>query len=210
MEGLWLRVEDLSSDMRNTVVRDGKGRNECIAILPATLVGPLTRHLERVRLLYAADRAAGVGRQLPRNLRHQRRRGSGRRRRVEDHDSVASEFLRGYCSGHPRLRRVDLDPELKVHSVYDCDTGRELLICPDAGTFERLRAVLHREAGLGVVVNFPPAPVRSVSLELAENVDPAPVGLGQKFGAWGCVALMVLAGGLFVAGLFALTDWVRR
>ena len=88
--------------------------------------------------------------------------------------------------------------------MFDAQTGRLVLVCGDTETFERLRAVLCREAGVGMTVNIPPAPVLSVSLELAEHADPASVGWGARLGAWGCVAVIVAGGGVFAVGVLAI------
>jgi hypothetical protein len=99
--------------------------------------------------------------------------------------------------------------EGRVRQTFDSDTGRLVLVCDDTDTFERLREVLRREAGVGVMVNVPPAPVRSVSLELGEYVDPAPVGWGKKLAAAGCVVVLAAAGGVFLVGLFAVAAWLQ-
>jgi hypothetical protein len=99
--------------------------------------------------------------------------------------------------------------EGEVRRLFDPATGHEALVCDDVATFERLRDVLRREAGVGVTVDVPPAPVRSVSLELAEHADPAPVGWGSWLGVWGCVAALVAVGGVFIAGLLTIAGWVR-
>ena len=91
-----------------------------------------------------------------------------------------------------------------VHQMFDAQTGRLVLVCADTETFERLRATLCREAGLGLTIDIPPAPVRSVSLELAEHADPASVGWGAKFGAWDCVVAFAAGCGVFVVGLVTI------
>ena len=103
-----------------------------------------------------------------------------------------------------------MESESRVQRLFDTATGNEVLVCGDTATFERLREVLHREAQIGVSIDFPPAPVRSVSLALAEHADPAAVGWGAWLGAWGCTALLVASGGVFVVGLFAIAAWVLR
>lgn len=103
-----------------------------------------------------------------------------------------------------------MDGELRVQRLFDAATGSEVLVCEDTATFERLREVLHREAQLGVQINVPPAPVRSVSLALAEHVDPAAVGFGAWLGAWSCVAGLVAIVVVFVVGLFAIAAWAGR
>jgi integron integrase len=61
MECLRLRVKDVEFSRREILVRDGKGFKDRVTMLPATLVDPLTEHLERVRTLHADDLALGYG-----------------------------------------------------------------------------------------------------------------------------------------------------
>lgn len=61
MECAELRVKDLHLDRLEVVVRDGKGGKDRVTMMPASLRGPLERHLESVRALHAADLAAGRG-----------------------------------------------------------------------------------------------------------------------------------------------------
>ena len=96
-----------------------------------------------------------------------------------------------------------------IHQLFDAESGRLVLVCRDTETFERLRAVLCREAGVGPTINIPPAPVRSVALELAEQADPASVGVGARLGAWGCVALLAAAGVVFLVGLLVIVERLR-
>jgi integron integrase len=49
MEGMRLRVKDVSFDYRQIIVRDSKGAKDRITILPESLVAPLSEHLLRVR-----------------------------------------------------------------------------------------------------------------------------------------------------------------
>ncbi|WP_437494950.1 phage integrase N-terminal SAM-like domain-containing protein [Sorangium sp. So ce1014] len=56
-----LRVKDLDLRRREILVRDGKGRNDRITMLPLRLVPPLRDHLTAVRAEHAADVAAGAG-----------------------------------------------------------------------------------------------------------------------------------------------------
>lgn len=61
MEAMRLRVKDLDFDLGQIVVRDGKGEKERLTILPQTVAPELKQHLTQVRLLHAADCAAGHG-----------------------------------------------------------------------------------------------------------------------------------------------------
>jgi integron integrase len=62
MECVRLRVKDVDFGYRQVTVRDGKGEKDRRTVLPESLVGPLGRHLERVRLLHEEDLRAGYGR----------------------------------------------------------------------------------------------------------------------------------------------------
>ena len=55
MECLRLRVKDLDFAQQQIVVRDGKGMDDRITMLPASLVVPLQEHLSRVQRLHAQD-----------------------------------------------------------------------------------------------------------------------------------------------------------
>ena len=59
-EGLRLRVKDVDFGQRHVVVRDGKGGKDRTTLLPLRLVESLRDHLSRVRLVWDADRAAGL------------------------------------------------------------------------------------------------------------------------------------------------------
>jgi integron integrase len=65
-EALQLRTKDVDFERRTLIVRCGKGGKDRALMLPGTLVLPLREHLARARLLWSADRAAGVpGVQMP-------------------------------------------------------------------------------------------------------------------------------------------------
>lgn len=61
MECVRLRVKDLDFEYKTVIVRDGKGEKDRITPMPATLLLPLQRQVERVRLLHDEDIAAGCG-----------------------------------------------------------------------------------------------------------------------------------------------------
>lgn len=61
MECVRLRVKDLRFVAHQIVVRDGKGQKDRVTMLPVRLQQPLHDHLERVRLRWSQDRAAGYG-----------------------------------------------------------------------------------------------------------------------------------------------------
>jgi integron integrase len=60
-ECLRLRVKDLDFGYKQFVVRDAKGHKDRFTVLPAALVEPLRRQLERVEALHKADLASGRG-----------------------------------------------------------------------------------------------------------------------------------------------------
>jgi integron integrase len=69
-ECVTLRVKDVDFSLRQLVVRRGKGLKDRVALLPASLVEPLTAHLEEVKDQHEQDLAEGAGSvALPRALR---------------------------------------------------------------------------------------------------------------------------------------------
>jgi integron integrase len=60
MEALRLRVKDLEFARAEVTVREGKGGKDRVTMLPQTLAAPLREYLDRNRLLFDADRNAGV------------------------------------------------------------------------------------------------------------------------------------------------------
>jgi site-specific recombinase XerD len=60
-EALQLRVKDVDFDLRQIVVRDGKGSKNRVTILPEAVVEPLQRHLEIVRARHGQAMLHGVG-----------------------------------------------------------------------------------------------------------------------------------------------------
>jgi integron integrase len=61
MEAMQLRVKDLDFAYRQILVRDGKGEKDRVTMLPGSLLDPLRRHLEGVRLLHLRDVQDGYG-----------------------------------------------------------------------------------------------------------------------------------------------------
>ncbi len=59
MEVLRLRVKDLDFDLRQILVRDGKGFKDRITVFPDCLRSPLQVHLERVRRIFESDFVQG-------------------------------------------------------------------------------------------------------------------------------------------------------
>lgn len=60
MEGLRLRVKDVDFERGLITIREGKGDKDRTVMLPSALRPPLTTHLDRVRVLWESDRAAGL------------------------------------------------------------------------------------------------------------------------------------------------------
>ncbi len=61
MECVRLRVKDLDFVYRTITVRDGKGEEERVTILPESLIAPLRDHLRNVQRLHEEDLAKGYG-----------------------------------------------------------------------------------------------------------------------------------------------------
>ena len=71
METMRLRVKDIDFDNRQVIVRDGKGENDRVTILPDSLIQPLQFHLRYVKSLHEKDLADGYGSvYLPYALEH--------------------------------------------------------------------------------------------------------------------------------------------
>ena len=60
-EGLSLRIKDLDFAQRQIVVRDTKGNEDRVTILPGSLITPLQQHLQTVRRLHQLDLDQGYG-----------------------------------------------------------------------------------------------------------------------------------------------------
>ena len=61
MECVRLRVKDLDFEMKQIVVRDGKGFKDRVTMLPDSLAGRLKEHLARVENLHRDDLQNGLG-----------------------------------------------------------------------------------------------------------------------------------------------------
>jgi integron integrase len=69
MELLRLRVHHLDLERHQLLVHSGKGDKDRVTVLPASLIKPLREHVERLRGLFAEDRASGLpGVWLPEGL----------------------------------------------------------------------------------------------------------------------------------------------
>ncbi|MEM9163271.1 MAG: integron integrase, partial [Cyanobacteria bacterium P01_F01_bin.4] len=60
-EGLRLRIKDLDFAQRQIIVRDAKGNESRVTMLPGSLIAPLQRHLETVKRLHQQDLDQGYG-----------------------------------------------------------------------------------------------------------------------------------------------------
>jgi integron integrase len=60
-EGLQLRVKDVDFTQQQIAVRDAKGQENRVTMLPASLITPLQTHLNRVKLLHQHDLDQGYG-----------------------------------------------------------------------------------------------------------------------------------------------------
>jgi integron integrase len=56
-----LRVKDVDFAQRQMIIRDGKGMQDRVTILPDVLVEPLQEHVQRVKRLHDEDLARGRG-----------------------------------------------------------------------------------------------------------------------------------------------------
>ena len=61
LEGLRLRVKDISFERREIVVRDGKGGKDRVTVLPENLILPLQQQLAHAMALHDKDLKAGFG-----------------------------------------------------------------------------------------------------------------------------------------------------
>ena len=61
MECLRLRVKDIDFGNRQIIVRDGKGEDDRITLLPESLIPDLELHLQTVRLIHQRDLKQGFG-----------------------------------------------------------------------------------------------------------------------------------------------------
>ncbi|MBI2886540.1 MAG: phage integrase N-terminal SAM-like domain-containing protein [Chloroflexi bacterium] len=65
MEGLRLRVKDIDFERCELTLRDTKGGQDRLTMLPVALVQALRRQIARAQLLYEEDRLRGIGVSLP-------------------------------------------------------------------------------------------------------------------------------------------------
>ena len=61
MEALRLRIKDIDFDNRQIIVRDGKGGNDRVTMLPESVIQPLRDHIKQVKLTHEKDLKDGFG-----------------------------------------------------------------------------------------------------------------------------------------------------
>jgi len=117
MECVRLRIKDLDFQYKTVTVRDGKGEKDRITPMPDSLITPLQRQVERVRLFHDEDMGAGFGQvYLPNALE-------------KKYPNAATELAWQYlfpapkCSIDPRspgvMRRHHLEPSGLQRSVKE-------------------------------------------------------------------------------------------
>jgi len=61
LECLRLRVHDIEFDRREILVRNSKVGKDRVTVLPGSVVQPLRRQIERVRIIHEEDLSVGYG-----------------------------------------------------------------------------------------------------------------------------------------------------
>jgi integron integrase len=176
MECLRLRVQEIDFGSNQITVRAGKGDKDRVTMLPTSVVEPLRKHLERVRVLYQRDMEQGQGgASLPNALEKKYPNApkewgwqfvfpasklsidprSGKLRRHHLHESVLQKAVKKACQKAEVSKHVGCHTfrhSFATHLLedgYDIRTVQELLGHKDVNTTMVYTHVLNR-GGRGV------------------------------------------------------------
>jgi integron integrase len=106
MECLRLRIKDIDFGNRQIIVRDGKGEDDRVTILPDSLIPDLQRQIQTVQRIHQTDLADGFGEVwLPYALAHK-------------YPNASREFIWQYLFPAPAL---SVDPETKKTMRHHLD-----------------------------------------------------------------------------------------
>lgn len=112
MEAVRLLVKDIDFERAEITVREGKGAQDRVTMLPRSMIDSLQTHLKKVRVLHQADLKAGLGRvQLPFAL-------------ARKYPAAAREWGWQYVFPSLKLSRDPRSGEERRHHVYADQTQR--------------------------------------------------------------------------------------